>query len=110
MFSPDGPAVPPPAIGAAPAPPPKPAPVVAAPPPAAPKAPITVAAPPAPVAVAASTNGQLAPKLAQLGLTPAQIDGVLALSREVIEQVVWEVVPHLAEAMIKEEIARLTKE
>jgi CheY-like chemotaxis protein len=108
MFSPDGPAVPPPAIGAAPAPPPKAVPAVApAPPPV--KAPITVAAPPVAIAVA-STNGQLAPKLAQLGLTPAQIDGVLALSREVIEQVVWEVVPHLAEAMIKEEIARLTKE
>ncbi len=106
MFAPDGPAVPPPAVGAAPAPPFKPAPVAA---PAAPaKPPITVAAPPVAVAVA-STNGQLAPKLAQLGLTPAQIDGVLALSREVIEQVVWEVVPHLAEAMIKEEIARLTK-
>ena len=31
-------------------------------------------------------------------------------SREVVERVVWEVVPHLAETMIKEEIARLTKE
>jgi len=60
-------------------------------------------------AIAAQANG-LAPKLAQMGLTPAQIEGVLALSREVIEQVVWEVVPQLAETMIKEEIARLTKE
>jgi hypothetical protein len=66
-----------------------------------------VAAPAA--AIAAQANG-LAPKLAQMGLTPAQVEGVLALSREVIEQVVWEVVPQLAETMIKEEIARLTKE
>lgn len=122
MFAPDGPAVPPPAMGAAPAPP-KPAPIAT--PPAAPKpyggavtvaAPPVVAAPPAPppappiAAAAAATNGQLAPKLAQLGLTPAQVEGVLALSREVVEQVVWEVVPQLAEALIKEEIARLTKE
>ena len=35
---------------------------------------------------------------------------MLALSREVVERVVWEVVPQLAEAIIKEEIARLTKE
>ena len=35
---------------------------------------------------------------------------MLALSREVVEHVVWEVVPQLAETLIKEEIARLTKE
>ena len=120
MFTADGPAVPPPAVGAAPAPPPKPvmaAPPVRAPEPVAPPPKPAVAAPTAapaapPIAAAAvaSTNGQLAPKLAQLGLSPAQIEGVLALSREVVEQVVWEVVPQLAEALIKEEIARLTKE
>jgi hypothetical protein len=48
-------------------------------------------------------------KLEELGLTQAQIEGVLALSREVVERVVWEVVPVLAETLIKEEIARLTK-
>ncbi len=47
---------------------------------------------------------------AQLGLTPQQADAVLALSRDLVERVVWEVVPQLAEALIKEEIARLTKE
>jgi hypothetical protein len=35
---------------------------------------------------------------------------VLALSREIVEQVVWEVVPTLAETMIKEEIQRLTSD
>jgi CheY-like chemotaxis protein len=65
---------------------------------------------PEPVAPAATGNGQLAGKLAELGLTSAQVDAVLALSREVVERVVWEVVPQLAETMIREEITRLTKE
>jgi CheY-like chemotaxis protein len=75
-----------------------------------------VAHAPAPVAAAApaaSGNGvhaDFASKLGGLGLTPAQIEGVLSLSREVVEKVVWEVVPTLAEAMIKEEISRLTRE
>jgi hypothetical protein len=60
--------------------------------------------------VTTAVNGHLAGKLGELGLTPQQADAVLALSREVVEQVVWEVVPQLAETMIKEEIARLTKE
>jgi CheY-like chemotaxis protein len=63
-----------------------------------------------PVAAAANhVNGQMAAKLEQLGLTQAQVDAVLALSREVVERVVWEVVPVLAETIIKEEIGRLTK-
>jgi CheY-like chemotaxis protein len=62
------------------------------------------------LASAAFANGQLAHKLGELGLTAQQVDGVLALSREVVERVVWEVVPQLAETIIKEEIARLTKE
>jgi hypothetical protein len=48
--------------------------------------------------------------LGELGLTSQQTDAVLALSRELIERVVWEVVPALAETLIKEEIARLTKD
>lgn len=74
-------------------------------------APAKVEAPaPAPqAAVAAAVSDKLAPKLDGLGLTPAQADAVLALSRDVIERVVWEVVPQLAETLIKEEIARLTK-
>ncbi len=52
----------------------------------------------------------LSDKLQQIGLTATQVEAVLALSREVVEQVVWEVVPVLAETLIKEEIARLTKE
>jgi hypothetical protein len=91
---------------------PSPPPPVAHPPAAVPPAtaePTQVTAA-APAAVSAAVNGQLAGKLADLGLTPAQADAVLALSREVVERVVWEVVPQLAETMIKEEIARLMKE
>lgn len=125
----------PPEAGAPP--PPAAPPPVAAPPPAAPKAaPVVeakapVAAPPAvqprpapvapvahapapvahaPAAITSAVNGHLAGKLGDLGLSPAQADAVLALSREVVERVVWEVVPQLAETIIKEEIARLTKE
>jgi CheY-like chemotaxis protein len=74
--------------------------------------PATVAATPAALhsPAAAAVNGHLAGKLEGLGLTAAQADAVLALSREVVERVVWEVVPVLAEALIKEEVARLTKE
>jgi CheY-like chemotaxis protein len=49
-------------------------------------------------------------RVASLGLTPAQAEAVIALSREIVEKVVWEVVPTLAETLIKEEIRRLTRE
>ncbi len=68
--------------------------------------------PPKPASTAASaataSGGALASKLGDLGLSQDQIDGVLLLSKEVIEQVVWEVVPELAETIIREEIVRLT--
>ena len=60
--------------------------------------------------VAAAVNGHLGAKLGELGLSKDQIDAVLALSRDVVEKVVWEVVPQLAEVMIREELSRLTKE
>jgi CheY-like chemotaxis protein len=122
------PAAPPAAAPKLAAPSPAPAPVAARPaaspaPPRVSAGPVPPATPPGPTAppptaaaatapsggVAGKVNGQLAGKLGDLGLTPAQVDGVLALSREVVERVVWEVVPELAEAIIKEEIARLMK-
>ena len=101
-----------------------PPPPAAAPMPPRPAPPVTHVAPPqAPApspmatthgsgggAVAAAVNGHLAGKLGDLGLSPAQADAVLALSREVVERVVWEVVPQLAETMIKEELQRLLSE
>ena len=56
----------------------------------------------------AQVNGQMARKLEDLGLNQTQIDGVLALSREVVERVVWEVVPELAEQIIRENLQELT--
>ena len=71
-----------------------------------------------PVATARSvtpTNGggaaidpSIGARLAELGLDEAQVQGVLRLSAEVVERVVWEVVPDLAETLIREEIRRLT--
>ncbi|MDF3071571.1 MAG: Response regulator [Polyangiaceae bacterium] len=109
--------VPPQAVAAAPVVPAKPiassspfgsrAPTTPGTPAFAPPAPAT--APPA-AAVGNGAHAEFASKLGGLGLTQAQIEGVLALSREVVEKVVWEVVPTLAEAMIKEEITRLTRD
>ncbi|HMJ16057.1 MAG TPA: response regulator [Polyangiaceae bacterium] len=62
------------------------------------------------VAGATAVDGQFAQRLAGLGLTNEQVQGVLALSRDVVEKVVWEVVPVLAETLIKEEIRRLTSD
>jgi CheY-like chemotaxis protein len=78
----------------------------AAPAASAPRAPAVATA----VAAAASGNGQLTERLAGLGLTKDQIDGVLALSHEIVEKIVWEVVPDLAETLIREEIRRLTSD
>jgi hypothetical protein len=58
---------------------------------------------------ATAPSGDLARKLDGLGLSADQVAGVLALSKNVIEQVVWEVVPDLAESIIREEIKRLTQ-
>jgi CheY-like chemotaxis protein len=64
-------------------------------------------APAAPAAAAAALPADFAGKLGGLGLSNAQVEAVLSLSREVVEQVVWEVVPTLAETIIKEELKRL---
>ena len=78
-------------------------------PPAAAPRPAPPVAAPAPQ-VAAAVNGQMAGKLGELGLSPQQAEAVMALSRDVVERVVWEVVPQLAETLIKEDIQRLRKE
>lgn len=61
-------------------------------------------------AVQIKADQDLTAKLNALGLTKDQIDGVLLLSHDLVERVVWEVVPVLAETMIKEELKRLTEE
>jgi CheY-like chemotaxis protein len=59
------------------------------------------------VAVNDALSHSVVERLETLGLTPDQVEGVLKLSAEVVERVVWEVVPELAEAMIGEELHRL---
>ncbi|WP_243371435.1 response regulator [Geotalea sp. SG265] len=61
---------------------------------------------PAPVSFAA--GGESAPPSQQPVITEAQLAAALSgISREIIEKIVWEVVPDLAEALIKEEIRKL---
>jgi CheY-like chemotaxis protein len=67
------------------------------------------AAPAMAAAAARAVPADLGSKLDGLGLTNDQVAGVLQLTREVVERVVWEVVPDLAETLIKEEIRRLTQ-
>ncbi len=77
----------------------------------APSTPVVVPVPPAsrPPIVAAAVSA-MGDKLSGLGLSSAQAEAVMALSREVVERVVWEVVPVLAETIIKEELSRLTRD
>jgi CheY-like chemotaxis protein len=69
--------------------------------------PVSPVIPGATPAESAALPADFAGKLGGLGLSSAQVEAVLALSREVVEQVVWEVVPTLAETIIKEELKRL---
>jgi CheY-like chemotaxis protein len=81
----------------------RPAPVAAAPA-------ASALAAPAAAAFSGANGADFAKKLGSLGLTSEQVNGVLSLSREVLERVAWEVVPTLAETIIREEIQRLTRE
>jgi DNA-binding response OmpR family regulator len=83
---------------------PAPAPSAAAPAPAP-----AAAAPTAASTAVAAAAASVAPKLEGMGLTPDQVTAILSLTKEVVERVVWEVVPDLAETIIREEIQRLTK-
>jgi hypothetical protein len=77
-------------------------------------APKVISSPAAPLqataAVGEALSHSVVERLETLGLTPDQVEGVLKLSAEVVERVVWEVVPELAEAMIREELHRLIGE
>src|SRR6478735_4813965 len=62
-------------------------------------APPAVAPESSPRAAPAALPADFAGKLGGLGLSNAQVEAVLSLSRQVVEQVVWEVVPTLAETI-----------
>ncbi|MDP3279416.1 MAG: response regulator [Deltaproteobacteria bacterium] len=59
-------------------------------------------------AIGSALSGEMQAKLNSMGLTAQQAEAVTSLTRDVIERVVWEVVPQLAETMIREELRRLT--
>jgi hypothetical protein len=46
-------------------------------------------------------------KIAAIAARGPEYEAIAKLSREIIEQVVWEVVPELAETIIRQEIDRL---
>jgi len=57
---------------------------------------------PSPAAVSASVDQ----KLAAIAAKGPEYEAIAKLSREVIEQVVWEIVPELAEAIIREHLEK----
>jgi len=64
----------------------------------------------APVAVAAEETAVAPQAAGAVALTDEQLKAaLLSASKETIERIVWEVVPDLAEAMIKEAIKRITE-
>lgn len=61
-------------------------------------------------AVVERTLAKMGERLAELsGLTPgsAELTALVALSSEVVERIVWEIVPELAETIIREHVAEL---
>ena len=107
------PSVPPPAVPraappvpVAPVPPPHAAPVPQAP--VRRSASMPVAAPPAaPAPMVAAVSSAIDQKVAAIAARGREYEAIAKLSREIIEQVVWEVVPELAEVLIKQELDRL---
>jgi len=67
-----------------------------------------VAAPPAVAApMVAAVSSAIDQKVAAIAARGREYEAIAKLSREIIEQVVWEVVPELAEVIIKQELDRL---
>lgn len=70
-----------------------------------------MALPPGLAPAAAAAGGQALPGSAASGaareLDPAVYEAIVKLSREVIERVAWEVVPELAETIIREQLDRV---
>jgi CheY-like chemotaxis protein len=60
----------------------------------------------APSAVQATVSASVNQKLAAIAAKGPEYEAIAKLSREIIEQVVWEVVPELAEAIIREHVAK----
>ncbi len=87
---------------------PLPRPVITAPKPTAPASSPAASAPVAPLDAGITSTPAAARALD--GLSDGQREAVMALIREVVEKTVWEVVPDMAEAVIREELSRLLKD
>jgi hypothetical protein len=98
--APSAPAYAPPAPAYAP-----PAPAYA-PPAHAPSAPEPVAARPAAPVMPSAVSNLVDQKVAAIAARGPEYEALAKLSREVIEQIVWEIVPELAEAIIREHVAK----
>jgi CheY-like chemotaxis protein len=61
----------------------------------------------APAPVVAALSSAVAQKVAAIAARGPEYEAIAKLSREIIEQVVWEVVPELAEVIIRQEVDRL---
>jgi hypothetical protein len=61
----------------------------------------------APAPMAAAVSSAVAQKVAAIAARGPEYEAIAKLSREIIEQVVWEVVPELAELIIRQEVDRL---
>jgi len=71
-------------------------------------APAPIAPKPAPPpAVRAAISERVAEKVAQFAAGGPEYAAIAKLSKEIIEQIAWEVVPELAEAIIRSELERL---
>ena len=68
--------------------------------------PAAPSAPPAPSPAAAAVSASVDQKLAAFAAKGPEYEAIAKLSREIIEQIVWEVVPELAEAIIREQVAK----
>jgi hypothetical protein len=66
--------------------------------------PAVAAAPSVSAMVSAVVGAAVDQKIAAIGARGPEYEAIAKLSREIIEQVVWEVVPELAEAIIREHI------
>jgi len=64
------------------------------------------AAPSVSAMVSAAVGAAVDQKIAAIGARGPEYEAIAKLSREIIEQIVWEVVPELAEVIIREHVER----
>jgi CheY-like chemotaxis protein len=68
--------------------------------------PAVAAAPSVSAMVSAAVGAAVDQKIAAIGARGPEYEAIAKLSREIIEQIVWEVVPELAEVIIREHVER----